>query len=102
MRVVLDTCILKLATFPAEDNASALIFELARAGLIETRVALRSNGRDIVTQTDARGVYRFERVPTGDYMLEVSAPKQVAPIAPVRVVIGNGACASRSFTTEPR
>jgi hypothetical protein len=35
LRVVLDTCILKLATFPAENNASALIFELARAGLIE-------------------------------------------------------------------
>ena len=34
MRVVLDTCILKLATFPAENNASALIYELARAGLI--------------------------------------------------------------------
>ena len=29
MRVVLDTCILKLATFPGENNASALIFELA-------------------------------------------------------------------------
>jgi hypothetical protein len=26
LRVVLDTCILKLATFPAEDNASALIY----------------------------------------------------------------------------
>ncbi len=35
MRVILDTCILKLATFPAENNASALIFELARTGLIE-------------------------------------------------------------------
>ena len=35
MRVVLDTCILKLATFPRENNASALILELARAGLIE-------------------------------------------------------------------
>lgn len=35
MRVVLDTCILKLATFPGENNASALIFELARSGLIE-------------------------------------------------------------------
>ena len=39
MRVVLDTCILKLATFPAENNASALIFELARAGLIEAWVS---------------------------------------------------------------
>jgi uncharacterized protein len=39
LRVVLDTCILKLATFPAENNASALIFELARAGLIETWVS---------------------------------------------------------------
>ncbi len=36
MRVVLDTCILKLATFPAENNASALVFELARSGLIES------------------------------------------------------------------
>ena len=36
MRVVLDTCILKLATSPAENNASALIYELARAGLIES------------------------------------------------------------------
>ncbi len=35
MRVVLDTCILKLATFPGENNASALIFELARTGLLE-------------------------------------------------------------------
>lgn len=39
MRVVLDTCILKLATFPAENNASAVIFELARAGLIEPWVS---------------------------------------------------------------
>ena len=39
MRVVLDTCILKLATFPAENNASALIYELARAGLIEAWVS---------------------------------------------------------------
>jgi predicted nucleic acid-binding protein len=38
LRVVLDTCILKLATFPAEKNASALIYELARAGLIEAWV----------------------------------------------------------------
>jgi predicted nucleic acid-binding protein len=35
LRVVLDTCILKLATFPAEKNAAALIYELARAGLVE-------------------------------------------------------------------
>jgi predicted nucleic acid-binding protein len=38
LRVVLDTCILKLATFPAENNASALIYELARTGLIEAWV----------------------------------------------------------------
>ena len=38
MRVVLDTCILKLATFPLENNASALIYELARAGFIEAWV----------------------------------------------------------------
>jgi predicted nucleic acid-binding protein len=38
LRVVLDTCILKLATFPADNNASALIYELARAGLIEAWV----------------------------------------------------------------
>jgi hypothetical protein len=40
LRVVLDTCILKLATFPAENNASALIYELARAGLLEAWVTL--------------------------------------------------------------
>ena len=39
MRVVLDTCILKLATFPADNNASAIIYELARAGLIEAWVS---------------------------------------------------------------
>ena len=39
LRVVLDTCILKLATFPAEHNASALIYELARAGLIQAWVS---------------------------------------------------------------
>jgi predicted nucleic acid-binding protein len=39
LRVVLDTCILKLATFPADYNASALIYELARAGLIEAWVS---------------------------------------------------------------
>ena len=38
MRVVLDTCILKLATFPAENNASALIYELAGAALLEAWV----------------------------------------------------------------
>jgi len=35
LRVILDTCILKLATFPSENNAAALIFEVARAGLFE-------------------------------------------------------------------
>lgn len=35
LRVVLDTCILKLATFRADSNPSALIIELARVGLIE-------------------------------------------------------------------
>jgi len=35
LRVVLDICILKLATFPGDNNASALIFELARSGLLE-------------------------------------------------------------------
>ena len=39
LQVVLDTCILKLAIFPAENNASALIYELARAGLIEAWVS---------------------------------------------------------------
>jgi predicted nucleic acid-binding protein len=38
LRVVLDTCILKLATFPAENNASALIYELARGAHIEAWV----------------------------------------------------------------
>jgi predicted nucleic acid-binding protein len=38
LRVVLDTCILKLATFPGENNASAAIYELARARLIEAWV----------------------------------------------------------------
>lgn len=38
MRVVLDTCILKLATFPSTDNASAAIYALARANLIEAWV----------------------------------------------------------------
>jgi predicted nucleic acid-binding protein len=35
LRVVLDTYILKLATFPRQKNAAALVFELSRAGLIE-------------------------------------------------------------------
>ena len=35
MRVVLDTCILKLATFQHPNNASALIYELVRHGEIE-------------------------------------------------------------------
>jgi predicted nucleic acid-binding protein len=38
-RVVPDTCILKLATFSADNNASALICRLARAGLIEAWVS---------------------------------------------------------------
>jgi predicted nucleic acid-binding protein len=39
LRVVLDTCILKLATFSSGDNAAALIFELARTGLFEMWVS---------------------------------------------------------------
>jgi predicted nucleic acid-binding protein len=39
LRVVLDTCILKLATFRADNNASALIYDLAHAGLIEAWVS---------------------------------------------------------------
>ena len=38
LRVVLDTCILKLATFPGDNHASALMFELARGGWIEAWV----------------------------------------------------------------
>ena len=39
LRVVLDTCILKLATFSGENNPSALIFELAHANLISAWVS---------------------------------------------------------------
>ncbi len=39
MRAVLDTCILKLATLPSEDNAAALVFELVRSGFIEMWVS---------------------------------------------------------------
>jgi predicted nucleic acid-binding protein len=39
LRVILDTCILKLATFPGENNAAAVIFELTRADLIEAWVS---------------------------------------------------------------
>jgi predicted nucleic acid-binding protein len=35
LRAVLDTCILKLATLPSEDNAAALVFELVRSRFIE-------------------------------------------------------------------
>jgi predicted nucleic acid-binding protein len=35
LKVVLDTCVLKLATFPAADNPSALIVELALKRLME-------------------------------------------------------------------
>ena len=36
MILVLDTCILKLATFPRPDNPAALVVELALRGLVET------------------------------------------------------------------
>jgi hypothetical protein len=39
LRVVLDTCILKLATFPTDNNASALIYDLAHSGLSEAWVS---------------------------------------------------------------
>ena len=35
MTVILDTCILKLATFPRPDNPAAMIVELALRGIIE-------------------------------------------------------------------
>jgi len=35
LKLVLDTCILKLATFTAADNPSALIVELGLQGLVE-------------------------------------------------------------------
>ena len=35
MTVVLDTCILKLATFPRPDNPAAVIVELALRGFVE-------------------------------------------------------------------
>ena len=57
LRVVLDTCILKLATFRAEDNASALIFDLARAGLIEAWVspAILEEYADVLGEHGIRG-----------------------------------------------
>ena len=35
LKVVLDTCVLKLATFPAADNPAALIVELGLSGQVE-------------------------------------------------------------------
>jgi hypothetical protein len=35
LKVVLDTCVLKLATFPDRNNVSAFVFELIRSRLIE-------------------------------------------------------------------
>lgn len=36
MRLVLDTCVLKLATLPNPHNAAAFIWELGRSGLFST------------------------------------------------------------------
>jgi hypothetical protein len=71
LRVVLDMCILKLATFPAENNASTLIFELARAGLIEAWVspAILVDHAEIVESSPSRSAIRQNsivgRVPPG-------------------------------------
>jgi predicted nucleic acid-binding protein len=39
LKVVLDTCVLKLATFSSTDNAAALIYQLVQTGLIEAWVS---------------------------------------------------------------
>jgi predicted nucleic acid-binding protein len=39
LRIVVDTCVFKLATFPSSDNPSALIAELALRGMVESWVS---------------------------------------------------------------
>lgn len=75
---------------------------LRSAPWARARVTLRAKDREMVTQTDRRGLYRFQRVPPGTYVLETDAPAHLAPTAPASVVIGNGACAHRNFTAESR
>ena len=69
---------------------------------VEAQVVLRSQSGEFVTRTNARGSYAFENIPPGDYSLEVTTPKHLAPIAPARIVIGNAACAYHVFTTKLR
>jgi hypothetical protein len=59
LRVVLDPRILTLPTFPAENNASALIYERARAGLVEAwvRPAILEEFADVLgDHADASGI----------------------------------------------
>jgi len=50
LKVVFDSCILKLATFHRENNASALIFELARAGMLDEYADVLGDRPDFIAE----------------------------------------------------
>ena len=54
LKIVADTCILKLATFPAANNPSALIVQLGLKGLVEwwaSPAILEEYGYVVATET---------------------------------------------------
>jgi len=65
------------------------------AAITQTLVSLQNDQRTLTTRTDARGEFRFARVPQGSYALSVGLPPNAADVPPMQVVVGAKACVQR-------
>ena len=65
------------------------------AAITQTLVSLQNGQRTLTTRTDARGEFRFSRVPPGRYALSVALPPTAADVQPMQVVVGAKACVQR-------
>ena len=70
--------------------------------IVGASVRLQSARNRLDAVTDARGEFRFPRVPPGDYELGVGVPKNATAVPPQRLVVGPHACLRRYFFSDPR
>jgi hypothetical protein len=63
-------------------------------------VSLRSDQRTLTTTTNARGEFRFSKVPPGVYSLAALLPAGAQRLEPIAVLVGANACVTRNVFPE--